>query len=204
MFARPFAPTTVPPMLRRVLFAVLGFAGVAPVGSAAADSAKPAVPVASPVGTNASPRDGHEPAPAGAKPTPGATAADPRFARVEVAPTKTSIYVGIVSMQLPTFVRNGGTYETAYTASVFPLLFYGEKGRLFVEISDAQLEQLSRGETIEFAGHATRNDGLDRKVTGKATPTDATSGKLKVRVWVSKRIDLIFNTTYRFVGRPKS
>jgi hypothetical protein len=44
-----------------------------------------------------------------------------------------------------------------------------------------------------------RSDGVERRVEGKATPVDATSGKIKVRVFVSKRIELIFNTTYRFI-----
>ncbi len=39
-----------------------------------------------------------------------------------------------------------------------------------------------------------------RSITGRAVPEDATQGKLKVRVFVSKNIQLIFNTTYRFVG----
>lgn len=121
-----------------------------------------------------------------------------QYARVDVAPTKTSIYVGVVSMTMPTLARHGGTYEAPYTASVFPLFFYNEKGRLFIDISDAQLDQLAHGAAIEFSGRGVRDDGAVRTVTGKATPTDAQSGKLKVRVWVSKHVELIFNTTYRF------
>ena len=45
-------------------------------------------------------------------------------------------------------------------------------------------------------------DGTERPVEGKATPTDARSGKIKVRVFVSKRIELIFNTTYVFPDVP--
>ena len=57
----------------------------------------------------------------------------------------------------------------------------------------------SRGETIEFKGRAKTTGGEDRRVEGRAQPTDATSGKIKVRVFVSQKIQLIFNTTYRFV-----
>ena len=130
-------------------------------------------------------------------------AADPSppravFDRVIVAPAKTSIYVGSVSMTMPVLARRDGAYESSYTATVFPLFFYNETGRLTVEISAAQLEQLARGEAIDFKGRAVRDDGAERRVEGRATPADAVSGKLKVRVFYSKRIELIFNTTYRF------
>jgi hypothetical protein len=121
-----------------------------------------------------------------------------RFARVEVAPTRTSIYIGTVAMKMPGFARTGNVYESTYAAKVFPYFFYNESGRLFVEIDDAQLRRLARGEPIEFTGRGVRDDGTVRRVEGKATPIDAATGKLKVRVFVSKKIELIFNTTYRF------
>ena len=134
-----------------------------------------------------------------------ARAAEPaagRFDRVHVAPTKTSIYLGTVSMTMPTLTRVNGTYEAAYTAKVVPFFFYNESGKLAIEISDEALRKLEAGEPIEFKGRGVRADGAERRVEGKATPLDATSGKLKVRVFYSKRIELIFNTTYRF--EPKS
>lgn len=125
--------------------------------------------------------------------------APPRgFERVVVAPTKTSIYVGTISMTMPPFVRKDGRYEAAYVAKVFPYFFYNEHGLLSVEVSDEMLAALARGEPIAFKGRAVRSDGTERRVEGKATPGDARSGKLKVRVFVSRRIELIFNTTYRF------
>lgn len=124
------------------------------------------------------------------------------FSCVDVAPTKTSIYVGTVSMTMPRFQRIGTHYETTYAAKVFPYFFSSEKGQLQVEISDEQLQRLARGEPIEFSGLAVRTDGAERRVEGKATPADPVSGKLKVRVYVSKRIELIFNTTYRFPAAP--
>ncbi len=117
---------------------------------------------------------------------------------VDVDPTRTSIYIGSVSMTMPTFVREGATYTAAYTAKVFPYFFYNEKGTLTVTIADEQLDQLAQGKTIEFTGRAFNTEGQERKVTGKATPADAKSGKLDVHVWVSKRIQLIFHTKYRF------
>ena len=121
-----------------------------------------------------------------------------RFDRVEVAPTKTSIYLGTVSMTMPSFTRTNGVFASDYVAKVFPFFFYNEAGRLSIEFSDEMLRKLERGEAIEFTGRGVRDDGAERRVEGKATPLDAGSGRLKVRVFYSKRIELIFNTTYRF------
>jgi hypothetical protein len=119
------------------------------------------------------------------------------YDRVEIAPTKTSIYIGTVSMTLPTLPRAKGVYSASYVAKVFPYFFSSEKGQLSIDISDEMLRQLERGEPVEFKGRAVNRDGEERRVEGKAAPDDAKSGKLKVRVFVSKRIELIFNTTYR-------
>jgi hypothetical protein len=122
------------------------------------------------------------------------------YARVEIAPTRTSIYLGTVSMTMPTFVRqHDGVYTADYTAKVFPFFFYNETGRLSVSVSDGALRQLERGEAIDFEGRAVNADGDERRITGRAVPLDARAGKIKVRVFLSKRIQLIFNTTYRFV-----
>lgn len=131
----------------------------------------------------------------------GSFAAEPKdvFNQVEVAPTKTSIYVGTVAMTTSTFTRREHGFEAAYVAKVFPYFFSNESGRLFIEMSAAQLEALAQGAAIEFKGRGVRTDGVERRVEGRATPLDATSGKLKVRVYVSKRVELIFNTTYRFI-----
>jgi hypothetical protein len=126
----------------------------------------------------------------------------PACSRVDVAPTKTSVYVAWVTMTMPTFVRTGQVYATRYHAAVVPWAFYSEAGKLDVEVTDAQLDALAQGKVITFKGLAVRDDGKERQVEGKATPTDATSGKLKVHVHVSQHVDLIFNTTYRFVGAP--
>lgn len=121
-----------------------------------------------------------------------------RFDRVTIAPTKTSIYIGTVAMTMPVFVRKNGVYESTYAAKVFPYFFSNEKGTLAITLTDESLRKLERGETVEFSGRAVNTDGEERRVEGKATPADALSGKIKVRVFVSKRIELIFNTSYRF------
>ena len=121
------------------------------------------------------------------------------YDRIDVAPTKTSIYLGSVAMTMPTFARRDGVYESTYTAKVFPYFFYNENGTLAVDLSEEHLRQLERGETIEFNGRAVTVDGKERRVEGKATPIDSRQGKIKVRVFYTKRIELIFNTTYRFL-----
>ncbi len=125
------------------------------------------------------------------------------YSRVEVAPAKTSIYVGTVAMTMPTLIRHGEAFESTYVAKVFPYFFYNEHGRLSIVFSDAMLRQLERGEPVEFKGLAVRADGAERRIEGKATPSDAQGGKIKVRVFYSKRVELIFNTTYRFPALAK-
>jgi hypothetical protein len=120
------------------------------------------------------------------------------FQSVDVAPTKTSIYIGTVSMTMPPFTRVGDRYETTYVAKVFPYFFYNENGRLQIEMTDESLRQLERGEVVEFKGRAVNQHNEERRVEGKATPSGPLAGKIKVRVFVSKRVELIFNTTYRF------
>ena len=123
------------------------------------------------------------------------------FDQVTIAPTKTSIYIGTVAMTMPTFVRKSGIYESSYAAKVFPYFFSNEKGRLAITLSDESLRKLERGEPVAFTGRAVNTDGEERRIEGKATPDEAAGGlkgKIKVRVFVSKRIELIFNTSYRF------
>jgi hypothetical protein len=132
----------------------------------------------------------------------GAMGADAlaRYDRVTIAPTSTSIYIGSVSMTMSPFDRQGGTFEATYDARVFPYFFFNEHGRLRIPISNEQLQALARGEAIDFSGEGTRSDGTPRRVEGRATPFNDTQGKIKVRVFVSKHVQLIFNTTYRAGG----
>jgi hypothetical protein len=131
-------------------------------------------------------------------------AAEDRYATVAIEPAKTSIYIGNVTMTMPAFRRTDGRYESSYVAKVFPYFFYNERGSLDIEFNDEQLAKLAAGERVEFKGQAKSDAGEDRRIEGHATPADATSGKIKVRVFVSRKIELIFNTTYRFASGPKS
>jgi hypothetical protein len=120
------------------------------------------------------------------------------YSRVDIAATKTSIYVGSVSMTTPTLHRSGITFSSSYVAKVFPYFFQSEKGDLSIDIPDEDLRRLERGEVVHFVGRGENTDGEERRIEGRAVPTDSLSGKIKVRVFVSKKIQLIFNTTYSF------
>jgi hypothetical protein len=124
------------------------------------------------------------------------------YAEATVATAKTSIYIGAVTLKMPPFVREGDTYRSTYAAKVFPLFFYNESGRIAITLTDQNLRQLAAGERVYFKGEAFSSEEEPRRVEGQADPADAMSGKIKVRVWVSKNIELIFNTTYQFTGNP--
>ena len=119
-----------------------------------------------------------------------------QYSVVRVDPTKTSIYIGSVSMTLSPFLRSHEVFVANYQAKVFPYFFYNESGRLSITISDNGLEHLSRGEAITFSGKGINDDGQVRMVDGKATPSGPNDGAIKVRVFVSKKIALVFNTLY--------
>ena len=119
------------------------------------------------------------------------------YARVEVETARTSIYVGSVTMHLTPFLRTGAGYHANYAAKVFPYFFWNESGMIAIDVHDEALHALAKGETIQFKGRGLNDDGEERRIEGRVVPTDANSGKIKVRVFVSKRIQLIFNTTYR-------
>jgi hypothetical protein len=125
-----------------------------------------------------------------------------RYDHVVVESAKTSIYVGSVTMSLAPSTRKAGVFESDYAAKVFPYFFMSETGKLFLDASDETLRKLARGETVEFAGRGVSSSGAPRRFIGTAKPTDATSGKLKVRAYVSKRIELVFDMTYRFTPPP--
>lgn len=102
---------------------------------------------------------------------------------------------------MPPFVRQGGVYRSTYRAKVFPFFFFNEHGDIAIDFPDDSLRRLRRGETVHFKGHAANSDGHGRRIEGRAVPdaANADHGRIKVRVWVG-RVELIFNTTYRFTG----
>jgi hypothetical protein len=134
--------------------------------------------------------------PQGASPLQPDAVLDHRYRIAAIAPSRTSIYIGSVSLTVEPLVLQGGAYESKYVATVFPYFFYNERGSFSIAMPPESLRRVSRSEPFEFTGRAVSSDGEERRISGKAVPTDATHGRIKVRIFVSKRIALIFNTTY--------
>jgi hypothetical protein len=129
---------------------------------------------------------------------PAARAAtDDPIARAIVPPMKTSIYVGSVTLTTSEFRRDGDKFSATYDAKVFPWFFWSETGGITITVPATDLARLARGETVEFAGDAFNHKNKPRRVTGRAQPADAKSGKIKVRIHVDD-VELIFNGPYRF------
>jgi hypothetical protein len=125
-----------------------------------------------------------------------------RFNRVRIEPSSVQLYIASVSMSFSPFVRSGATLASTYEASVFPYFFWSENGRIWITLPDETLERVLRGETVEFKGRALNDSGDERKIEGRATPTGPTGGKIRVRVIISKRIVLTYNSTYSLLGAP--
>jgi len=126
-----------------------------------------------------------------------ARAASP-YDKVVVESAATSIYIGKVTLLLSPLTRKDGVYSGDYRAKVFPYFFMNEHGTFRMNVSDEDLARVIKGEAIDFTGEAENSDQEARKITGRATPDETTHGKIKVRIFVTKKIQLIFNTRYRF------
>ena len=122
--------------------------------------------------------------------------------RVTIAPMKTSIYVGSVTLTTTVFQRSGATLTSTYDAEIFPWFFWGETGSITITLTDADIGRMAQGQTAEFTGTAVNHKKKPRTVTGRAQPVDAVSGKIKVRIGVDGT-ELIFNGTYRFTDAAK-
>ncbi len=130
---------------------------------------------------------------------PAAAAPDTKYARVAVAPAKTSIYIGSVSLTVPPLTRRDGAYAAEYRAKVFPFFFFNEHGALSIDFPDDDLRRLLGGETVQFKGRAVNSAGEKRRIEGRAVPDGpgANRGRIKIRVWAGK-VELIFNSVYQF------
>jgi hypothetical protein len=122
-------------------------------------------------------------------------------ATVTIEPVSTAIPLGRVTLTCPPLDRDGQHYRATYSARVLPYFFMSERGDIAIEVSDADLSRLAAGGSVTFTGEAVNTGGDPRRIEGHADPLDATSGEIKVRIFVTRRIQLIFNTTYRFSER---
>ncbi len=119
--------------------------------------------------------------------------------RVVIAPMKTSIYVGSVTLSTEVLVRSGSTLSSSYEAKVRPWFFWGETGNITIKLPVTDLTRLALGQTVEFTGEAANHKNKPRTVTGRAQPAGPTSGKIKVRI-MADGIELIFNGTYQLMA----
>jgi hypothetical protein len=127
-----------------------------------------------------------------------------RFNVVAIKAASTSVFVATITMTMPPFVRKKVVYSSTYVAKVSPFFFYGEKGRIWIAISDDDLRRAAKGESVDFKGQALSEGGETRRVEGHAVPTGPTSGRIRVRVFVTRRIALTYDTTYELQGAPRS
>lgn len=121
---------------------------------------------------------------------------------VAVAPMKTSIYVGNVTLTTTEFRRDGGRFTTTYEAKVWPWFFWSESGQATISFPVTDLEKLAQGGRVEFTGEGSNHKGKPRSITGYAERGDGASGKIKVRL-MADGVELIFNGTYRFPNALK-
>ena len=135
----------------------------------------------------------------------GADGVPARFNVVATKPASASIIIGTVTMTISPFIRRENVYSSTYVARVFPF-FYSEKGRISIVIPDEGLRRVARGEPADFSGRATNDSGDVRRIEGSATPTGPSEGNLRVRVFITRRIFLTYNTTYELKGaeRPQA
>ncbi len=122
--------------------------------------------------------------------------------RVMVAPMKTSIYVGSVTLTTTDFLQQDESFMATYDARVRPWFFWGETGKITIKLPVTDLTRLALGQTVEFTGTASNHKGKPRTVTGRAQPGTGNGGKIKVRI-MADGIELIFNGTYQLAaGQP--
>jgi len=121
---------------------------------------------------------------------------------VAIKPAITSIIVATITMTMAPFVRKNVVYSSTYSAKVFPYFFYNEKGRIWITVPDDDLRRVAKGGSIDFTGRAISEEGDMRRVDGHASPTGPLTGKIRVRVFVTKRISLSYDTTYDLRGGP--
>lgn len=127
---------------------------------------------------------------------------NPSFAAVSVEPAHAK---GVPFMRITLkpgpLKRTASGYESTYAVTVFPFSFFNETGTIRIEVDPETLRNLGTGEVVSFTGQAHNHKNQARRVEGRAYPAAALTGKIKLTVFVGK-VELIFNSTYRFDGTP--
>jgi len=123
-----------------------------------------------------------------------------RFNVIAIRPTTASIYIATVTMTMPPFVRQDTVFSSTYSARVFPYFFWNESGRIWIVVPGDKLRRVALGEPVDFTGRGVSESGDERRIEGRATPTGSKGGRIRVRVYVTRRIFLTFDTTYELDG----
>ena len=98
-------------------------------------------------------------------------------------------------------VRKGEVFAGDYEMKVTPYFFKSESGKLEIHVSEESLTKAEKGMPVEITGTAlTDGETVKRKINARATPTDKSSGELKVWFMADER-QMVFNTSYRLQGR---
>lgn len=126
---------------------------------------------------------------------------EPAYTRiVSVEPSKAK---GVPAMRITLasdpMRRTASGYESTYSVKVIPFFFFNETGSIRIDLTPGALELLGAGQVVSFTGEAVNQNNARRLIEGRATPTDAQSGRIRIVVKVGG-IELIFKTTYRFTG----
>jgi len=137
---------------------------------------------------------------AAAAPAPGADDELARFDKVDIRPTTASLFIATVTMTMQPFSRRDAVFSSTYSARVFPYFFWSESGRIWIEVPREKLRRVARGDAVEFTGRGVNESGDERRIEGRAIPTGPSSGRIQVRVYVTRRIHLTFDTTYELQG----
>ncbi len=127
-----------------------------------------------------------------------------RFNRVDIKPATASLFIATVTMTMRPFVRRDTVFSSTYSARVFPYFFWNESGHIWIVAPGDRLLRAALGEPVDFTGRGISESGDERRIEGHATPTGPMGGKIRVRIYVSKRIFLTFDTTYELQGTAKT
>jgi hypothetical protein len=131
-------------------------------------------------------------------------AAEPmlRNSTIVVAPAKTSIYIGRLTVLPAPFAWDGTGFEASLTVALEPYGIHDE-ARVTIQVSDDDLQRLQRGEVVDFKGRVIRKNGQTRRLTGRAIPIGPAGGKLDIKVFMSSQITVSFATTYQVLPPVK-
>lgn len=119
---------------------------------------------------------------------------------LHIAESSLSLTLVTITLSPSQLTPRGELYTGSYQVRVSPIVIGSESGRMSVQVPEAALRRLERGDTVSFTGEAVSQSGKSRQVDARATPADADTGQVRLRITANGR-KLVFHTGYRF-GEP--